>query len=64
MDYIKLTIVAGLIGLGALAMYMGYDENVFWLVITALAGLGGYEIHKKQEAMKQKQNDVNTARRD
>lgn len=64
MDYIKLTIVAGLISLGALAMYIGYDETVFWIVVTALSGLGGYELHKTQEVMRQRQNDVNTTGRD
>uniref|UniRef100_A0A6H2A1W4 Uncharacterized protein n=1 Tax=viral metagenome TaxID=1070528 RepID=A0A6H2A1W4_9ZZZZ len=54
MDYIKLAIVLGIITLGIVAMYIGYGEEVFWIAVAALSGLGGYEIHKKQEALRKK----------
>lgn len=47
MDYIKLTIVIGIITLAIAAMFVGYGEEIFWIAIAALSGLGGYEMHKK-----------------
>lgn len=41
-------------GLEALALVRGVDGAIFGLVITALAGLGGYELKVLQEKRKEK----------
>uniref|UniRef100_A0A6M3XXS4 Uncharacterized protein n=1 Tax=viral metagenome TaxID=1070528 RepID=A0A6M3XXS4_9ZZZZ len=54
MDYVKIVVALGIITLGTVAMFVGYGEEVFWIAVAALSGLGGYEIHKKKEAMRKK----------
>ena len=64
MNYIKMTIVLGIIAMGTMAMYMCYGKDVFWMTIVALSGLGGYEMHKRVNGGETIKNDVDTARRD
>jgi len=63
-DYTKQTIVIGIIILAIAAMFVGYGQEIFWIAIAALAGLGGYELNKQQKVRKQRKNDTDTTGRD
>ena len=64
MEYTKLTIVIGIIVLAIAAMYVGFGQEIFWIAIAALSGLGGYELKRQVEVRAQKKNDTNTTGRD
>lgn len=64
MDYTKQTIVIGIIVLAIAAMFVGFGQEIFWIAIAALSGLGGYELKREVEKRRQKDIDTNTAGRD
>jgi len=60
----KLTIVVGIIVLAIAAMFVGYGQEIFWIAIAALSGLGGYELKREVEKRRQMDNDTDTTGRD
>jgi len=63
-EYTKLTIVVGIIVLAIATMFVGFGQEIFWIAIAALSGLGGYELKRQAEVRAQKKNDTDTTGRD